>query len=236
MDHTESNDFEILDTQSLDIDEIIDSFSEKNKTRSGAKHHSHKSKHIDKKTAQQRSILSYLHDLVFGLVGLLLVLMLVFKVVIVSGPSMYQTLKNGDCLILLSNTFCGEPKQGDIIVAAKDSFKNGEPIIKRVIATEDQRVNIDFVNGIVYVDDKPLDEPYAYTPTNLFEGVTFPITVDEGCVFVLGDNRNDSKDSRSTEIGLIDCREILGKALIIAFPGVDPYSGEREFDRIGALW
>lgn len=185
---------------------------------------------------QQRNVLSYLHDIVFGLAGVLLVVMLIFRMVVVSGPSMMQTLQNGDRLVILSNVFYNEPKYGDIIVASKDSFKNGEPIIKRVIATEGQQVDIDFHAGVVYVDGKALDEPYINTPTNLSEGVVFPLTVDDGCVFVMGDNRNDSMDSRDPQIGLIDKREILGRAVFLVLPGVDKVSGKRDFDRIGALW
>ena len=185
---------------------------------------------------QQKNILAYLHDLVFGLVGVLLVFMLVFRMVVVSGPSMKQTLINGDSLILLSNVFYKTPRYGDVIVASKDSFKDGEPIIKRVIATEGQWVNIDFEKGIVYVDDVALDEPYTNTPTNLYEGMQFPLQVKPGCVFVMGDNRNDSWDSRSTDIGLVDCREILGRALFLAIPGVDEETEKRDFSRIGALW
>lgn len=182
-----------------------------------------------------KNILSYLHDIVFGLSSVLLVVMLLFRIVIVSGPSMMQTLQNGDRLIVLSNAVYKNPKAGDIIVASKDSFKDGEPIIKRVIATEGQKVDIDFKTGLVYVDDKVLYEPYINTPTNLYEGVDFPLIVDEGCLFVMGDNRNDSKDSRSVEIGLIDRREILGKAIFLVLPGVDPDTEKREFNRIGAL-
>ena len=97
-------------------------------------------------------------------------------------------------------------------------------------------MDIDFEKGIVYVDGKALDEPYVNTPTNLYEGVSFPLTVKENCVFVMGDNRNDSKDSRSSEIGQIDRRELLGKALFLVVPGVTEDVGEREFDRIGVLW
>lgn len=182
-----------------------------------------------------KNILSYLHDIVFGLSSVLLVVMLLFRIVIVSGPSMMQTLQNGDRLIVLSNAVYKNPKAGDIIVASKDSFKDGEPIIKRVIATEGQKVDINFKTGLVYVDDKVLYEPYINTPTNLYEGVDFPLIVDEGCLFVMGDNRNDSKDSRSVEIGLIDRREILGKAIFLVIPGVDPDTEKRELNRIGAL-
>ena len=185
---------------------------------------------------QQRNVLSYLHDIVFGLAGVLLVVMLIFRMVVVSGPSMMQTLQNGDRLVILSNVFYNEPKYGDIIVASKDSFKNGEPIIKRVIATEGQQVDIDFEAGVVYVDGMALDEPYVNTPTNLYEGVVFPLTVEAGCVFVMGDNRNDSMDSRDPQIGLVDKREILGRAIFLVLPGADKFSGKRDFDRIGALW
>ena len=190
----------------------------------------------DKKLKRRKTVLSYLHDLVFGLVAVLLVFMLVFRVIVVSGPSMMQTLQNGDCIILLSSVFYGQPKQGDIVVVSKESYDNGKPIIKRVIATEGQIVDIDFVSGQVKVDDIVLDEPYINTPTNRYEGVEFPLTVEKGCVFVLGDNRDNSKDSRSPDIGQIDCREILGKALFLVLPGADPVTGKRDFNRIGVLW
>ena len=180
--------------------------------------------------------LSYLHDLAFLIAGVLLVFSLLFRVVVVSGPSMDATLTDGDWLLLLGNVLYQEPKQGDIIVASKDSYDNGTPIIKRVIATEGQTVDIDFVKGTVSVDGVVLDEPYTLTPTNLQEGVEFPVMVAEGCVFVLGDNRNISKDSRSLEIGQIDRREILGKAIFLFFPGNNGGSSERELDRIGVLW
>lgn len=184
---------------------------------------------------RKKNVLLYLHDFVFWLTGILLVFLLLFRVVVVSGPSMNQTLVHGDYLLLINNVFYSEPKQGDIIVAAKESFKNGEPIIKRVIATEGQWVDIDFDAGIVYVNGNPMEEPYANTPTNLYEGIDFPLMVEDGCIFVMGDNRNESKDSRSIEIGQIDKREILGKAIFLFLPGRDPVTNKQYFDRIGAL-
>ncbi len=183
----------------------------------------------------QKNILTYLHDLVYLLAGIMLVLLLLFRVVVVSGPSMNDTLIDGDYLILLNNVFYGEPKQGDIIVASKDSFKDGEPIIKRVIATEGQTVDIDFAAGIVYVDGVALDEDYITEPTRMREGVEFPLTVEEGCIFVMGDNRNVSKDSRNPEIGLIDTREVLGKAIFLVLPGAEQFTKTRDFSRIGAF-
>lgn len=189
----------------------------------------------EKKTDFRLDILSYLHDVVHTLAGVLLLFLLLFRIVIVNGPSMRDTLVHGDYVILINNIFYQEKKPGDIVVISKDSFKEGEPIIKRIIATEGQQVDIDFANGVVYVDGSALDEPYTRTETNLYEGVSFPLTVAEGCYFVMGDNRNDSKDSRSTEIGMIDNREILGKAVFLLLPGENPETEEHEFDRIGVL-
>ncbi len=183
----------------------------------------------------QKNILAYLHDIVYTLIGILFVMMLLFRIIVVSGPSMNMTLMDGDYILLLNNFLYREPKQGDIVVVSKQSFKDGEPIIKRVIATEGQTVDIDFNSGVVSVDGKLLDEPYVNTPTTLYEGVTFPLTVKEGCVFVLGDNRNNSKDSRNPEIGQIDRREILGKAIFLFYPGQDAATQQRYFKRIGAL-
>ena len=180
-------------------------------------------------------IMAYLHDFVWLLAVVLFMFMLIFRVVVVSGPSMQATLLDGDYLFLVGNLFYNNPQQGDIIVASKESFRDGEPIVKRVIATEGQKVDIDFTLGVVYVDDIPLDEPYTLTPTNIQEGIRFPIIVEDNCVFVMGDNRNDSKDSRSNEIGQIDCREILGKAVFLIFPGNNKGAVPRDFTRIGVL-
>jgi len=182
-----------------------------------------------------KGVLFYLHDIVYFLAIIVVVLLLCFRVVIVSGSSMKNTLQNGDMLILLGNTFYHTPKQGDIIVASKDTFENGEPIIKRVIAVEGQTVDINFATGTVYVDGMALDEPYISNRTTNSEGMQFPLVVDEGCVFVLGDNRIRSKDSRSNEIGLIDKRDILGKAIFLLIPGAGDNGNERDFGRIGGL-
>ena len=183
----------------------------------------------------QNTVLSYLHDLVFLLTGLLFVFVLLFRIVVVSGPSMRTTLLDGDYLLVLSSTLYQNPKQGDVIVASKDSFKDGEPIVKRVIATAGQKVDIDFELGTVYVDGDALDEPYALTPTNMQEGTRFPLVVEEGCLFVMGDNRNESKDSRHPDIGLIDEREVLGKVFLLLIPGMDSATDKRDFGRIGAV-
>ena len=184
---------------------------------------------------KQKNIVLYLHDLVYLMAGIVLVFLLCFRIVIVSGDSMYSTLVDGDYLLLLSNVFYHDPQYGDIIVASKSAYEDGTPIIKRIIATEGQEVDIDFEKGIVYVDGQALQEDYTYTLTTMDEGVSFPLTVEEGCVFVLGDNRGRSKDSRNPEIGLIDTREIVGKAIMLIFPGTDKGGSAPQYDRIGVI-
>ena len=175
-----------------------------------------------KKTlTKAQQIFKEARDILYILAVFMLVYVFFFRSVVVVGGSMLDTLVEGDRLLLISNTIYRNPKCGDIVVASKDSFRNGECIIKRVIATEGQTVDIDFKTGVVYVDGVALDEPYVYSGTYRQEGMRFPLTVDEGCVFVMGDNRMDSKDSRSPEIGLIDEREILGKVVFLMIPGAD---------------
>ena len=183
----------------------------------------------------QKSIVLYLHDLAYLIAGIVLLFLLCFRIVIVSGDSMYNTLIDGDYLLLMSNVFYHDPQYGDIIVANKEDYDNGTPIIKRVIATEGQTVDIDFVTGTVTVDGVVLEEDYIYSPTTLAEGVTFPLVVEEGCVFVMGDNRGRSKDSRNPEIGQIDVRQIVGKAIMLIYPGTDHGETAPQFDRIGGI-
>ena len=140
--------------------------------------------------------LDYLHDVVYILAVILLAFTFFVRVVIVNGSSMFPTLVHNDFLLLLNRPICGELEQGDIVVASMDRFHGGEAIVKRVIATEGQTVDIDFDEGVVYVDDVALEEDYINDYTYLEEGTEFPLTVPQGSVFVLGDNRNHSSDSR----------------------------------------
>ncbi len=188
-----------------------------------------------KARAMEKSMVMYLHDLAYLLAVLMLLFLLVFRVVVVSGSSMYDTLVDGDYLLLISGVLYPEPEQGDVVVASKDSFQNGMPIVKRIIAVGGQEVNIDFTAGIVYVDGVALEEPYTYSPTEREEGMQFPVTVPDGCVFVMGDNRQDSWDSRYPGIGMIDEREILGKAVLLFLPGNNKGTESRDYSRIGAV-
>lgn len=157
------------------------------------------------------------------------------RVVGVSGESMRDTLQNGDMLLVVNNLLCGAYHAGDIVIAAKPSFESGEPIVKRVIATEGQTVDIDFDAGTVYVDGVPLDEGYIREATHLQEGTEFPVTVPEGCVFIMGDNRNNSRDSRDPDLGVVDTRYVIGRAIFLLVPGETAGMEQREWSRAGKL-
>lgn len=172
-------------------------------------------------------------DVIYIVALILTVYILFFRVAVVVGPSMYDTLIEGDRLVLLSSLVYNDPEPGDIIVCSKESFDDGAPFVKRIIATEGQTVDIDFDAGIVYVDGTALDEPYIHSPTTRADGIEFPLTVKQGCVFVMGDNRAHSTDSRSTRIGLVDEREIVGKAIFIISPGDNGGKETPQYDRIG---
>ncbi|MGM9589390.1 MAG: signal peptidase I [Faecousia sp.] len=189
----------------------------------------------EEKLTWQQSVVMYMHDLIYMLITIMVLFLLVFRVIVVSGSSMYSTLIDGDYLLLVSNQFYRNPQYGDIVVASKKGFDNGAPIIKRVIATEGQTVDIDFEQGVVFVDGQALQEDYTYTFTNIDEGMRFPLTVAQDCVFVMGDNRNRSLDSRSPEIGQVDKREILGKAIYLFLPGTDEGHTGPDFERMGAI-
>ena len=186
-------------------------------------------------SAVRRNLLPYLKDISVVLTVILIVFLFCFRIAVVEGSSMYDTLVDGDYILLLNNVLAGKPEYGDIIVASKNSYKDGEPIIKRVIATEGQTVDIDFQKGIVSVDGVELDEPYIFTSTKDSDRAPLHVTVDEGCLFVMGDNRGRSLDSRSSVIGQIDCREIVGKAIFLIFPGNDEGNEQRQFNRIGVV-
>ena len=195
-------------------------------------------KEHNRKLSFWETLLLYVHDLSYLIAIMMILFLFVFRVVVVSGDSMNNTLIDGDYLLLLSNVFYSEPKSGDVVVACKDSFENGVPIVKRVIAVEGQTVDIDFSTNMVYVDGKRLDEPYikediAYIYSS--ERLSFPLTVEEGKIFVLGDNRRVSLDSRNTRVGLIDKREVLGKAIFLFLPGAENGAIRRNFERIGVM-
>ena len=157
------------------------------------------------------------------------------RIIGVSGGSMRETLQNGDLLLVLNGQLCGDYAPGDIVILRKADFHEGSPIVKRVIATAGQTVDIDFAAGTVYVDGAALSEPYTREPTFTDEGAAFPLTVPEGCLFVMGDNRNDSDDSRNPELGPVDVRGVIGRAFYLAVPGAAEETRARDWSRMGML-
>lgn len=133
----------------------------------------------------------------------------------VDGHSMIDTLQDGDYLIV-SNLFY-DPEPGDIVVLTKKTFMT-ESIVKRIIATGGQTIDMNFATGEVWVDGALLDEPYLREQMWKSGDMTYPLTVPEGCVFVMGDNRNGSTDSRYTYVGMIDERYIVGRVLLRILP------------------
>ena len=164
------------------------------------------------------------------LIGILAFVFLA-RIITVDGTSMVPTLHNGD-RVVTSNLFY-EPKPGDVVVLQTDSYGQ-DPLVKRVIAVAGQTVDIDFDLGIVYVDGEALDEPYIAEATHRPLDFTGPRTVPEGCIFVMGDNRNRSTDSRDDRIGMVDARCVIGRVLLVLIPARDE-EGRRDWNRFGAV-
>ncbi len=183
-------------------------------------------------SAYKSDFFDWIEILVTAIILLVVIFTFFFKIVTIDGPSMENTLHHGEKVIITD--LVKEYKKGDIVVISRNLNNTvadkelSTPIIKRVIAIEGQTVNIDFISGVVYVDGVPLKENYVKSLTNNQFDIIFPVTVPENCVFVLGDNRNNSEDSRSSNIGedgMIDTRYILGKAIYRLLP----------FDKFGSV-
>lgn len=171
----------------------------------------------------KQDLFFWLQALVMALVALIVLFTFVGRIISVDGPSMLPTLHDKDMLLLRSIGYT--PKQGDIVVLTKDfDHYVDQPIVKRVIAVGGQTVRIDYEESKVYVDGVALNEPYINEKLMFRPGGKLTIeelTVPEGSVFVLGDNRNNSSDSRHYELGAIDNRYILGEAIMILLPFSD---------------
>lgn len=174
-----------------------------------------------------KTLYEWLEEIVIALTLVILIFTFLFRVVTVTGESMLPNFVEGQKLIVTNLGHSVE--QGTVVVITNVL---NEPIIKRVIATEGQTVDIDYETGVVYVDGEAVDETQfglengiTTRPYSTLEAMVFPQTVPEGCVFVLGDNRSVSKDSRYTEVGMVDTRHILGEAVFTLYP----------FDRFGVI-
>lgn len=174
--------------------------------------------------AKSDGVMSGVYDwircILFAISIVVICLTFVFRLVDVEGSSMDDTLSTKD-KVIVTNLFY-TPADGDIIVISHGA-EYAKPIIKRVIATEGQTIKLDYENDKIIVDGVVLEEPYIGDSTfgGNFGDNKIPEVVPEGKVFVMGDNRSVSLDSRSTEIGLIDVENVIGKAQFVAFPFSD---------------
>lgn len=168
-------------------------------------------------------ILEWMSCMVIAVAAMLAINLFFFRSITVSGPSMNNTLTDGDKII--ATNFCYTPQYGDIVIVQANKLKNkntglyGEPIIKRVIAKGGDSVRIDYANGNVYRNGSLIEENYIKDPTHLHNNGWLQdneeIVIPENCVFVMGDNRNVSNDSRNLqEVGFIDVDAIMGKAIV----------------------
>ncbi|MBR4472200.1 MAG: signal peptidase I [Oscillospiraceae bacterium] len=158
----------------------------------------------------------WIQSLMTALVICMAIFIFVIRAIDVSGSSMFPTLHDGDKM-LVSDLFY-KPKQGDVVVFKTDNYDPERALVKRVIATEGQEISIDFDRGVVYIDGLPVEEDYIAELTKTKLDFIGPQTVPEGCMFVMGDNRNASTDSRKKEIGMVDERMLLGRAYYVLFP------------------
>ena len=179
-------------------------------------------------TSFASELIDYIEIFVFAVCVVLVVFSFFARVCRVDGPSMNNTLIHNE--ILITTNIGYKPQQNDIIVFHQTNEQRNifnEPIVKRVIATEYHYVKIDFINSLVYVSEDAsfdandiLDESeYIFLDNGRWNmSGTMETYVPAGKVFVMGDNRNNSSDSRSDSIGLVDTRRILGKVILRIFP------------------
>lgn len=161
------------------------------------------------------SCFDWLESIVQALVLVVVIMAFIFRPITVKGTSMLNTLYDQDKVVVMK---CGYvPKGGDVVVIRPFNTLD-KPIIKRVIATGGQTLSIDFSDGSVCVDGKKIDEPYIRERMWRRGDGEIPSVIPKGCSFVMGDNRNNSADSRFKEIGVIPNEQIMGKAVFVFYP------------------
>ncbi len=164
-------------------------------------------------------IFSWCESLMGVLVFFVIVFTFVIRLIGVDGSSMYPTLKDHNIMLVSNLNYT--PEKGDVVVLRKQGFYDNQPIVKRIIATGGDTINIDSITGDVSINGEVLDEPYIaekIDPINRLGDLQYPLTLPEGSVFVMGDNRNASTDSRYSSLGIVDERFILGHVMSVIYP------------------
>lgn len=187
-----------------------------------------------KKDSLESTLYCWAQAVVTAVVGVILLFTFAVRLISVSGPSMQDTLYTGDRLLVLNAMYC-DFKAGDVVVINDYNAELDDTLVKRIVAVGGQTVDVDFSTGTVYVDGQALDEPYIKEPTYTPEGVGFPLTLAEDEVFVMGDNRNHSTDSRDTRLGPVKKGYLQGKALLLLTPGKTPDTEKADWGRVGVV-
>ena len=182
----------------------------------------------------ENTIYCWAQALITAVVGVVLLFTFGFRLIGVNGPSMQDTLYTGDRLLVLNAMFC-DFKAGDVVVINDYNAELSDTLVKRIIAVGGQTIDIDSATGTVYVDGAALDEPYTKGITQATDGTQFPLTLEEDEVFVMGDHRDHSTDSRSIRLGPVKEGYLQGKALVLLSPGKSPETGKSDWGRIGLI-
>lgn len=171
---------------------------------------------VPQEILNRREIYDWIQCLISALIICVVIFVFCIRVIDVNGTSMLPTLQHGNKMLVSGMFF--KPKYGDVVVFKSDTYDPNKALVKRVIAVGGDEINIDFDKGVVYVNGEPVDEPYINDLTATKIDFIGPKEVPDNCVFVMGDNRNASTDSRDSRIGMVDSRTIIGRVYYVIFP------------------